>query len=295
MNRDTRNGILFGVGAYGFWGIIAIYFKWVRAVPPLEILAHRIVWSVAVLLAGITLFRRWPLLAAVVRDGRAMRFLMVSTCVIAANWYLFIWAITTDHMVDASLGYFMNPLVNVLLGFVVLGERLRKWEWVSVGVAAAGVLWLTFASGVVPWISLLLAGSFGMYGLLRKMAGVGAIEGLTVETLLLAPIAIGYLVLRWSDGTIAFGSQSLLLDLLLLAAGPITALPMIWFAAAVQRLRLATIGLLQYIAPSLQFTLATAVYDEPLTAPRIVAFALIWTAIAIYTTENYRHHTAPAT
>lgn len=293
MTRDTRNGILFGVAAYGFWGVIAIYFKQVREVPPLEILAHRIVWSVVVLLAGVTLFRRWPLLRAVVRSPRAMRYLLASTCVIATNWFIFIWAVTTDHMVDASLGYFMNPLVSVLLGFVVLHERLRRWEMISVAVAGAGVVWLTIASGLVPWISLLLAVSFALYGLLRKLAGVAAVEGLTIETALLAPLALGLLVLRSQQGTLAFGSRSMTLDILLLAAGPITAFPLIWFAAAVQRLRLATIGLLQYISPSIQFTLATAVYGEPLTPPRIVAFALIWTAVAIYTTENFRHHQAP--
>jgi chloramphenicol-sensitive protein RarD len=294
MNRDTRDGILFGVAAYGFWGIVAVYFKWVREVPPLEILAHRIVWSLAVLLAGVTLFRRWPLLAAVVRNRRTIRYLAVTTCVIAGNWFLFIWAVTSNHMVEASLGYFINPLVSVLLGALVLREQLRRWEWISVAIAAGGVLWLTLASGVFPWVSLVLALSFGLYGLLRKLAGVAAVEGLTVETALLAPLAASLLFYRAGEGTLAFGSRSLSLDLLLVLAGPVTALPLLWFAAAVRRLRLATVGLLQYISPSIQFTLAVLVYGEPMNRARLAAFAIIWGAIVLYTTENFRHHTTRA-
>lgn len=294
-DRDTtRTGILFGIAAYGFWGIIAVYFKWVREVVPAEILAHRIVWSAVMLAAALTILRRWPALAAVLRDRRALAYLGVTTVVIAVNWFLFIWAVTHDRMMEASLGYFINPLVNVLLGWIVLREQLRRWEWVSVGVAATGVLWLAVGSGVVPWISLVLATSFGLYGLLRKMAGVGAIEGLAVETALLSPIAAGYLLFRAQQGTIAFGTRSVPLDLLLLAAGPVTALPLLWFAAAVRRLRLATIGLLQYLSPSLQFLLATVVYGEPLSRARLAAFVLIWIAIAVYSTENYRHHRGPA-
>ncbi len=291
MTRETRSGIFYGIAAYGFWGIIAVYFKFVREVAPLEILAHRIVWSIAVLLGGVTVFRRWPALLGVLRNWRALRLLAISTFVIASNWFLFIYAVTRNHMIEASLGYFINPLVSVLLGFVVLRERLRTWEWVSVGVAGVGVFWLTFASGVVPWISLVIAASFGTYGLVRKLARVGAVEGLTVETAMLTPLAIVYLAMRARQGTIAFGTTSRALDLLLLAAGPITALPLLWFAAAVRRLRLATVGLLQYISPTIQFVLAVAVFGEPFSGARLVAFLIIWSAIAIYTVENFRHHT----
>ncbi|HVR42642.1 MAG TPA: EamA family transporter RarD [Thermoanaerobaculia bacterium] len=282
------SGVLYGVAAYGWWGFVAIYFKLVAAVDPLEVLAHRIVWSVAVLLIMIAALGRWRSIAAVLRSGRALLWLAASTVLIAVNWYVFIWAVSHGRIVEASLGYFINPLVSVLLGFFFLGERLRRGEWVGVGLAALGVGWLTFGAGVFPSISLLLAFSFGGYGLVRKLAGVGPIEGLTIETALLLPLAAGWLLWRAHDGTAAFGEVSVGLDLLLLASGPVTALPLLWFAAAVRRLRLATIGLLQYIAPTIQFILAVAVYGEPFGGPRLVAFALIWIAIAIYSADNVR-------
>jgi chloramphenicol-sensitive protein RarD len=272
---ESTKGVLYGIAAYGWWGIVAIYFKAVRHVAPLEILAHRIVWSVVVLVAIITVLRRWPALIRVAGDTRALRLLFLSTFLVAANWYVFIWAVTHDHLVDASLGYFINPLVNVLLGFVVLRERLRILEWVSVALAAVAVTWLAVGAGVFPWISLTVAISFGLYGLVRKIAAVPSIEGLTIETAILFPLAAGYLVYR--DATV---------DLLLIASGPITALPLIWFAAGVQRLRLATMGLLQYISPTLQFVLAVAMYNEPLGSQRLIAFVLIWCAIAIYSVAN---------
>jgi chloramphenicol-sensitive protein RarD len=287
--KETLAGILYGIAAYGSWGFLAVYFKWIDRVAPLEILAHRIVWSVVVLALLITVTRGWPAMREIVSHRRSLLFLLVTTCLIATNWYLFIWAITRDHMVEASLGYFMNPLVNVLLGFFFLREHLRRWEWVSVAMAGAAVLWLVFGAGVFPWISLALAVSFGSYGLLRKIAGVASIGGLAVETALLLPLAAAYLAFRAREGTMAFTNVSLGLDLLLLAAGPVTALPLLWFASAVRRLRLATVGLLQYIAPTIQFTLAVTVYREPFDETRLVAFLLIWLAIAIYSTDNVRH------
>ncbi|MFZ2493151.1 MAG: EamA family transporter RarD, partial [Thermoanaerobaculia bacterium] len=274
---ETRAGIAFGIAAYASWGFIAVYFKLVGAVPPLEILAHRIVWSVAILLLIITVSRRWPDFAKVVAEPRRLLPLVVSTVLIAVNWFIFIWAVTTSHMVEASLGYYINPLVNVLLGFLFLGERLRKLEWTAVALAGAAVTWLAITVGVIPWVSLALAVSFGVYGLVRKKAGVPSIEGLTIETLILLPLAAGYLAYLGNAGTLAFGSGSTKLDLLLIAAGPVTALPLLWFASAVRRLRLATVGLLQYIAPTIQFTLAVTVYGEPFGHERAVAFALIWT------------------
>lgn len=285
--RETIAGLLYGLAAYGSWGFLAVYFKWVDAVHPLEILAHRIVWSVVVLALLITLTRGWGAMRQIVGHRRSLLFLLATTCLIAANWYMFIWAVTRDHMVEASLGYFINPLVNVLLGFFFLGEHLRKVEWISVAIAGVAVLWLTFGAGVFPWISLALALSFGSYGLLRKIAGVASIGALAVETAFLLPLAAGYLAIRAREGTLAFGHVSTGLDLLLLAAGPFTALPLLWFASAVRRLRLATIGLLQYIAPTIQFTLAVAVYREPFDQARMVAFALIWLAIAIYSADNF--------
>ncbi len=291
--KETIAGLLYGLAAYGSWGFLAVYFKLIDVVAPLEILAHRIVWSVLVLVVLITATRGWPAMRQIVSNRRSILFLMATTCLIAVNWYIFIWAITRDHMVEASLGYFINPLVNVLLGFFFLGEHLRRIEWLSVAIAGAAVAWLAFGAGVFPWISLALAVSFGSYGLLRKIAGVASIGGLTVETVLLLPLAVGYLLFRDRSGTLAFGNVSTSLDLLLLAAGPLTALPLLWFASAVRRLRLATVGLLQYISPTIQFTLAVTVYREPFDEKRMVAFALIWVAIAVYSADNFRNRNVP--
>lgn len=285
--RDSLSGLLYGVAAYAWWGFAAIYFKLVGAVPPLEILAHRVVWSVVVLLLLVSAMKRWPSMLSIARHPRSLGWLSISTLLIAVNWYTFIWAVTRNHMLDASLGYFINPLVNVVFGFLVFGERLRRWEKIAVGLAALAVTWLTFSAGVVPWVALILAVSFGLYGLVRKLAHVPSLEALTVETALLLPVAIGYLAWLSSRGAISFG-DSTGLDLLLVAAGPVTALPLLWFAIAVRHLRLATVGLLQYIAPTLQFLLAVAVYREPFAGTKVIAFALIWIAVGIYSFANFK-------
>lgn len=292
MSRETRSGIWYGIAAYGFWGVIAAYFKWIRIVAPLEILAHRIVWSFVFLAGALTLLRRWPDVLAIARRPAVLRHLAISTMLIGGNWYLFIWAVTNDHMLDSSLGYFMNPLLNVLLGLLFFRERLRSGEWVAVGLAAAGVAWITIASGVLPWISIVIATLFALYGLVRKIAHVNAIEGLTIETVMLLPFAAGYLFLLGERGELAFTNVSRGFDLLLIAAGPITALPLLWFAAAVRRLRLSTLGLLQYISPTIQFVMATTLFGEPLGHGKVGAFVLIWCAIGVYTVENFRHHTS---
>jgi chloramphenicol-sensitive protein RarD len=236
------------------------------------------------MLAGVvTLLRRWPPLIRVARDGRSLRLLVTSTLLVAANWYAFIWAVTHDRLVEASLGYFMNPLVNVLLGFLFLKERLRALEWMAIALAAFAVTWLAIHADGLPWIALTVATSFGLYGLVRKIAAVPAIEGLTIETAILAPLAAWLLVMRGSVP-----------DLLLLASGPVTAIPLIWFAAAVQRLRLATMGLLQYLSPSIQFVVAVSLYHEPLGRERFAAFVMIWCAIAMYSAANVRRVLPPA-
>lgn len=279
---ETRAGLAYGIGAYAFWGVVAIYFRFIREVAPLEILAHRIVWSVVVLALIVAVSRRWTLLRGAVQVPRSVGLLAVSSLLIAVNWLVFIYAVTTDHLVDASLGYFLNPLVNVLLGFLVLREKLRTIEWFSVAIAACGVAWLIAGAGVFPWISLVLAITFALYGLTRKIAGVTSIEALTIETAILLPIASAYLIARAVEGTLAFGHTSMRLDLLLVAAGPLTAIPLLLFASAVRRLRLATVGLLQYISPTIQFILAVSVFHEPFGRERLVAFAIIWCAIALY-------------
>src|SRR5436190_4644348 len=238
------------------------------------------------LLAIITAMRKWPPMLAVASDMRVVRILACSAVAVAINGYTYIWAVTHDRLIEASLGYFINPLVSVLLGFAFLRERLRIVEWLSIALATAAVVWLTLTAGVIPWISLTVAFSFGLYGLLRKIAGVPSLNGLTIETVILLPLAGGYLIYRAATGTIVFGHTSHAFDLLLMASGPVTAIPLLWFAAAVRRLRLATIGLLQYISPTLQFLVAVFLFHEPFDHTRMLAFALIWIAVAVYSATN---------
>ena len=281
-----RKGLLFAVGAYGFWGFVPLYFKAIREVPPLEVLAHRVVWSVVTVAVLVAVMGRFPaLLDAARRPGNLPR-LALSSVLVASNWLLFIWAVTSGRILESSLGYYINPIVSVLLGSIVLRERLHAVEWLSVGLAACAVLWLTVSLGVFPVLPLALALTFGFYGLVRKSAKVGAIEGLAIETALLLPLALGYLAWLHARGELAFGHRGLTLDLLLAAAGPVTAIPLISFAAAVSRLRLATMGLMQYLSPTIQFVLAVLVYREPFGRERLIAFVLIWAALALFAGWN---------
>jgi chloramphenicol-sensitive protein RarD len=280
--------LLAAVAAYGWWGVVPIYFRALRHVAPLEIVAHRIVWSVVVLVAFLAVQHRLRDLGLMLAHGRTLALLGVSTVLLACNWLVFVWAIAHEQTLQASLGYFVNPLVSVLLGSAALGESLTRAEWIAVALAGCGVAWLTLAAGVVPWVALCLAFSFAMYGLTRKLANVRAAEGLTLEIVLLLPIAAAYLATLAASGRGAFTMASPYTMLLLLAAGVITTLPLVWFAIAVQRLRLVTMGLLQYIAPTLQFLLAVAVFGEPFGRMHLVAFVCIWGALAVFTVDNLR-------
>lgn len=287
----SRAGLAYGLAAYGFWGLVPIYFKAVASVPALEVLAHRVVWSVVVLAVVLTVQRRWGEVTAVLDDRHTLGVLAVTALLVGGNWYIFIWAVAHDRVLQASLGYFINPLVNVFLGVVFLGERLSRVGMVAVALAAVAVTWLTVQAGELPWVSLVLAFSFGLYGLLRKTARVKPVPGLMVETALMAPPALLYLALVASRGGLYFGTGSLRLDLLLIAAGLVTALPLLWFTAAARLLPLATLGFLQYLAPTGQFLLAVLVYSEPLTRDRLLAFGLIWVALAIFTIDQLRRRT----
>ncbi|HOC44824.1 MAG TPA: EamA family transporter RarD [Thermoanaerobaculales bacterium] len=286
--RSYRAGLAWGLAAYGAWGVFPIYFKAVAAVPALEVLAHRVVWSVVVLAVVLTWQRRWREVTAAVADLRTLGALGVTALLIGVNWYVFIWAIATGRILQSSLGYFINPLVNVFLGVVFLGERMTRAGVAAVAIAALAVGWLTVRSGTVPWVSLVLAVSFALYGLLRKTARVKPVPGLAVETALLAPAALLFLAATASSGGLYFGTGSWRLDLLLAAAGLITALPLLWFNAAAQSLPLSTLGFLQYLSPTGQFLLAVLAYGEPLTRDRLIAFAFIWTALAIFTVDQVR-------
>lgn len=291
-DRDKRTeitGVLCGAGAFFLWGIFPVYFKMVAEVPAPEVLAHRIVWSVAFVAGLIAVRRRWSAVWATLSDRRLVLTLVLSASVVALNWVVFIWAVGEGQILGASLGYYINPLVSVVLGVVVLGERLRALQWVAVGLAVAAVGWQIVGFGAVPWVALTLAISFGFYGLIRKVAKVDAYTGLFVETLVLSPLAVGYLFFLAIVGGGTFGRLGLQMDVLLIAAGIITPLPLILFVAGAQRIRLATIGLLQYIAPTGQFLLAVLVYDEPFTRDSLITFALIWVALALYTADTLRH------
>ncbi len=283
---NKRAGVAYGLAAYLAWGFIPLYFKSVSGVPAIEVLAHRILWSLVFLLGIIWGRGRLPEVLGYLRDRATMRLMAVTTVLIAVNWLVFIWAVFNGRLLEASLGYFINPLVNVLLGCVFLKERLRPWQLVAVGLASCGVLWLAFGTGTLPWIALVLAFSFGFYGLLRKIGRPGGIAGLTVETLLLAPVAAGWLVFSGTQGTLVFAREGVRTTVLLLAAGPVTALPLIWFAEGARRLRLATIGFLQYLAPSLQFLMAVLVFGEKFGQVQLVSFGLIWAALVLYSIDT---------
>lgn len=283
-----RNGLLYGLCAYLAWGFFPLYFKALVRVSPLEVLAHRVVWAALFLGILIALTGQRRAVVAAVRRPRTLILLACSTVLIAGNWFVYIWSVNTGRVLESSLGYFINPLVNVLLGVVFLGERLRRWQVISVAMAGVAVAYLTYAAGTVPWIALTLACTFGVYGLLRKIAHVDAMVGLTIETTLLAPLGISALVWWGVQGTLGFGGLSRTIDALLLLGGVITAVPLVWFATAARRLPLTTMGFLQYLAPSIQFGMAVLVFKEPLDRARLAAFAVIWAALLVYSVGAWR-------
>jgi len=286
--ENLRRGIAYGVAAYGMWGLVPIYFKAVSSVQPLEVLAHRVVWSVVMLVPLLFLRGKWPEARRALTSRKTAATLVASTVLLAVNWYLFIWAISHDRILEASLGYFINPLLNVLLGTVVLKERLSRPAAAAVVLAGAGVAVQAAVIGAVPVIALGLALCFGLYGLLRKTAAVGAVVGLTVETSLMMPVALGYLVWARQTGGLYLGTGDPTVDVLLVLAGVVTAVPLLSFTSAARLLPLTTLGFLQYIAPSGQFLLAVLVYGEALTPAQLVTFGCIWAALAIFTTDQLR-------
>jgi chloramphenicol-sensitive protein RarD len=261
-----------------------------------EVLAHRIIWSVVLLAVLMRVYGRWRVAVAALRDRRTVMTLLGTTGLIALNWFVFIWAVANDQVLQASLGYFINPLVNVLLGFVFLRERLRRWQTFSVMLAAVSVAYLAYSVGAIPLVALVLAGSFGFYGLLRKTAKVDALVGLTVETMLLLPLALAYLGYLAARQECVFGTESWRMNVLLAMGGVITAVPLLWFTNAARRLRLATLGFLQYVAPTGHFLLAVVAYGEPFARTHLISFACIWTALLIYSLDTARHsrpHASP--
>jgi chloramphenicol-sensitive protein RarD len=286
LKSDSIFGVIYAGSAFLIWGLSPAYWKVLGAVSALEIILHRVIWSFFLLMTLIVLQRRWGEFLAVLKKRRMLLTLFATAVVISGNWLLYIWAVNNNYLLQASLGYYINPLVNVLLGMIFLRERLRKMQIVAVLLATAGVLYLTIYYGEFPWIALTLALTFGVYGLVRKMAPVGPLVGLAVETMLLFVPAVMCLYYLDSRGMRFIFRVSFKLDLLLIGCAPLTAVPLLFFTLGAKRLYLSTVGLMQYIAPSCMFLLAVFVYDEPFSKTQVLTFITIWTALVLYSTDS---------
>lgn len=283
MAGESRYGLAAALGAFGLWGLGPLYFKLLQTVRADEIIGHRVVWSAIFLFAVLLLRNRASILPHLRVRPAVLGALLLSGALLAVNWLIFVYAVNTDRVLETSLGYFINPLVSVVLGLLVLRESMSRLQGLAVGIAAAGTLYLALTAREFPWIALSLAFSFGLYGLVRKLTDVGPMVGLFWETLIMTPLALTWLVLLHGSGGLAFGNDSTAIDLLLVATGLVTAIPLVLFAVAARRLPLTTLGLMQYIAPSMSFCLAVFLFREPFTYGHAAAFGAIWTALAVYT------------
>lgn len=286
-DTPSPRGLVYGAGAYFLWGLFPVYWPLLEPASAVEVLAHRVVWSLLFVGVVLAIQRQWAWIRTLGR--RRLALLTVAAVVIAVNWGTYIYGVTNEHVVETSLGYFINPLVTVLLGVLVLGERLRRVQWAALGIASTAVIVLTADYGRPPWIALILAFSFGTYGLIKKSVGIGAVQSLTVETAVLFVPALTYLGWLMAAGESTFGQVSAGHALLLAGTGPVTAIPLLLFGAAARRLPLTVLGLLQYLAPVLQFLFGVLLFHEPMPPARLVGFALVWTALVILTVESVRH------
>jgi len=282
----AKQGVIFALAAYTFWGVAPVYFKLVKQVPAFEILAHRIIWAFVLVLILIIAMRRMDRILPIVRSPKLILRLALATVLLGGNWFLFIWAINTDHLLDASLGYYINPLLNVAIGMAFFGEKMRRLQLVAIAMAVLGVAIQIITFGAVPWVALALASSFAIYGAIRKRLPVDSISGLWLETALLAPIMLGYLMFFANSSASDLTANSWHLNLLLVAAGLVTTVPLLCFTAAAQRIRYSTLGFFQYIAPSMMFLLAVLAYGEPLEESKLITFIIIWGALALYTVDS---------
>jgi chloramphenicol-sensitive protein RarD len=286
---ENSRGFVLGAAAYLMWGLFPLYFPLLEPAGATEILAHRIFWSLITMLVLVVAVRRWTQLRELLADRRRVGILTLAAVLIAANWGTYIWGVNNGHVIETSLGYFINPLVTVLMGVVILGERLRPVQWAALGIAGLAVIGLTVEYGRPPWVALVLAFSFGSYGLAKKKAHSGAVESLTFETLVIAPVALGYIVLLTLTGASTFTSEGTLHVALLLGLGILTAVPLLCFGGAATRVSMTTLGLLQYVTPSMQFALGVLVFREPMPTMRWVGFGLVWLALVIFTVESLNH------
>lgn len=289
MNRGIWNGL----AAYALWGFFPIYWKLLHDVPALQVIGHRIGWSFVLLIAVILFTRQLNNFRSAALTPRVIGIYAIAGVLLTINWLVYVWGVNAGFIVETSLGYFINPLISVLLGVVFLRERLRLMQWIPVGLAAAGVIFLTVTYGRLPWIALSLAFSFGIYGLVKKLAPLGSLYGLTLETALVFPAALIYLMFAQSTGTGAFLHEGLLTDILLIGTGAVTSIPLLMFASAARQIPLTMIGILQYIAPTLQFLIGVFLYHEPFDHSRLIGFSLVWLALVIFWVENYLAHRVP--
>ena len=289
MNKSAGHtkGVWYATIAYIFWGGFPIYWKLLSGIPALQLMCHRIVWSCVLLLGLITAQHDWNRFLGAVRSRRVMVIYTVAAVAIALNWFVFVWAVNEGFIVQVALGYFINPLVSVCLGVVVFHERLRRLEWAAIGLASAGVLYLTLFYGSFPWIALTLACSFGTYGFMKKLAPLGAVLGLTLETSILFLPAVVFLIYAYVIGDVGFLHENALRNFLMVAAGPITTAPLLLFAAAARRIPLSMMGMLQYINPMMQFLIGVLVYHEPFNATQFVGFGMVWAALLLFAVQGY--------
>jgi chloramphenicol-sensitive protein RarD len=287
-----KKGILYGIGAYVAWGFFPIYWKLLYHVPAIQLIGHRIIWSCLLLVVFILFTKQWDDFRKTI-NAKVLRIYTIAAILIGINWFVYVWAVNKSYIVETSLGYFINPLISVLLGVIFLKERLRVAQWIPVVLAAIGVTYLAFVYGRLPYIALTLAFSFGLYGLVKKLSPLGSLYGLTIETGMLFIPALGYLIFVEANSTAAFLHTGSASDLLMIGAGLVTTVPLLMFASAARSIPLWVVGLLQYIAPTLQFIIGVFIYKEEFSYHQLIGFGIVWTALAIFLVENYLANRTP--
>jgi chloramphenicol-sensitive protein RarD len=280
-----NSGIWYALGAYVLWGLFPIYWKWLHHVPATQVIGHRIGWSFILLMIVIFVTGQWTRFRATL-TWRVLGVYLLAGLLLSANWLVYVWGVNSGHIVETSLGYFINPLFSVLLGLIFLRERLRPFQWFPIGLAAFGVIYLTQAYGSLPWIALALAFTFGLYGLAKKVSPLGSLYGLTLETGLVFLPALGYLLFVQISGEGAFGHTGIVSDLLMVGAGAVTTIPLLMFASAAKRIPLTMVGIMQYIAPTIQFLIGIFVYKEAFTTSKLIGFSIVWVALIVFWVEG---------
>jgi chloramphenicol-sensitive protein RarD len=289
MNKGIWNGL----AAYVMWGFFPIYWKLLHDVPALQVIGHRIAWSFILLILVILATKQWTAFRAAALERKTIAIYSIAAVLLSINWLIYVWGVNAGFIVETSLGYFINPLISVLLGVLFLRERLRTMQWIPIGIAATGVIYLTVTYGRLPWIALSLAVSFGIYGLVKKLAPLGSLYGLTLETALVFPLALIYLTFVGFTGTGSFLRGGALTDILLIGTGAVTSIPLLMFASAARQIPLTMIGVLQYVAPTLQFLIGVFLYHEPFDQSRLIGFSMVWLALIIFWVENYLANRVP--